>query len=157
MIRRILPLVMMLTIALGPVALDVCQMACAEHGHAAVAASVPATHHHHAEPGDGTVAHHHVDHAASAAAAGTASRIPAYTGTAPRTPACTVRGGPHGCLHGEELPAFVGANLQIALAPVAVVLTRFELPGPTSGTRTLSDSNSVLHAPSIAHTTQLRV
>src|SRR5215213_10148305 len=79
MIRRILPLVMMLTIALCPVALDVCQVACASvgrdprsgpaHEHGASVTSASALHHHLAEPADAMVAHHHADHAVSAGTA----------------------------------------------------------------------------------------
>ncbi len=156
MSRRILPLVMTLTIALCPVALDVCQVACAQHQHDVADTPVPAGHHHYAEPDDAMVAHHHADHAASAA--GTASRIPAYTtGTASRIPACTVRGAPHGCLHVEDLPAFVGTNFQIALAPTAVIPMVFALAGLTFGPRLSVDTNSVVHSPPVRLTTQLRV
>jgi hypothetical protein len=96
--RRILPLAMVLTIALCPVALEVCQAACAEHEREAVATSASAGHHDHsaghhdhADKTDAMAVHHHGHDAAPVTtAAGTASRIPAYE-----------RGGvPQGCLVG---------------------------------------------------------
>jgi hypothetical protein len=176
--RRILPLVMVLTIALCPVALDVCQAACAEHERGAVATSASAEHHHHAGKTDAMAVHHHghdaspVTTVSDASTAGTASRIPAYAagtsgtasrvpayagGTASRIPAYARGGAPHGCLHGEDLPAFVGTNLQIALTPAAVAPTLFELPGLTPGTRRFVDTDSEVHSPHLTLTTQLRV
>ena len=164
MSRRFLPLVMVLTIALCPVALDVCQAACAEHEHGAVATSASAEHHHHADQTDAmTVPHHRHDAApvttaSDASTAGTASRVPAYAAaTASRIPAYARGGVPHGCLHGEDLPAFVGTNLQIALTPAAVGPTLFDLPGLTPGTRRFVDTDSVVHSPPLTLTTQLRV
>ena len=145
MIRRILPLVMVLAIALCPVALDVCQVACAEHEHGTVATSSSDGYHHDAAPADAMAAHHHGHDAALEA---TAPRIPTYT---------TLRGVPHGCLHGAALPAFVGTNLQIALTPAAAVPVLFPLPAMTSRTRPVADTDSVVHSPPITLTTQLRV
>lgn len=144
MIRRIAPLVMVLTIALCPVALDVCQVACAEHEHGTVATSISAGHHHHAEPAGATVVHHD-GHQVEPGASATATASP------------TMRSLPHGCLHGEDLPAFVSTNLQIALTPAAAVSTLFALPAPASGARRVVDADSVVHSPPITLTTQLRV
>lgn len=145
MIRRIAPLVMVLTIALCPVALDVCQVACAEHEQRTVAMLTSAAHHHHAEPADATIAHHDGHRAAPETAA---------TATAS---AATMRGGPDGCLHGEGLPAFVGTNLQIALTPVGAVPTLLPVPPLASGPLLAVDTGSVVHSPPITLTTQLRV
>jgi hypothetical protein len=142
MIRRVVPLVMVLTIALCPVTLEVCQVTCSEHDHGVVT-PVSAGHHHHAEPAGVVVAHHHGHHTIAAAP--------------PATSSTAIRSGPHGCLHGEDLPAFVGTNLQIALAPAVVTPMLLELPGPTFGTRLLVDTDSVVHSPPITLTTQLRV
>ena len=131
---------MVLTIALCPIALDVCQVACAEHEHGAAVTSAPAGHHHHAEPADATVAHHHAAPAATVATSSTA-----------------MRGVPHACIHGDELPVFVGPNLQIARAPAAVMPTLFALPGLMSGARLFVDTHSVVHSPPLTLTSQLRV
>ena len=143
MLRRIVPLVMTLTIALCPVALDVCHVACAEHEHGTVATPAAAGHDHHAKPADAMAAHPHGHHAVSETAASAASSA--------------MRGVPHSCLHGEDLPAFVGTSLQLALAPAAMVPTLFTVADLTSSTRVIVDSASVVHSPPISLTTQLRV
>lgn len=145
MLRRLVPLVMVLTIALCPVALDVCQVACAEQEHGTLVTSSSDGHHHDAQPADAMAAHQHGHDAAPVA-------------PAPATASATaMRGVPHGCLHGADLPAFVGTNLQIELPPAAAVPILFALPALTSGTRLAAATDSVVHSPPITLTRQLRV
>jgi hypothetical protein len=140
MIRRMVPLVMAMALALGPVALDVCQAICAEHDHGDVATSASTGDHHHSLSTEVTMAHHHGHHtAASATVAGV-----------------EMRGIPSACAHGAELPAFVGTNLQAAGAP-ALASTRFEFPAPTSQVAIRVTADLLRPPPAIALTTQLRV
>ena len=145
MSRRILPLVVVLTIALGPIAVDVCQVACADHAHGPVGASPLDAHHRHAEADHAAVAHHQGHHAAQEAPAGA---------TRSRT---LMRGVAHSCRHGEGLPAFVGTSLPIAPTAAAAVQTPFALPALASGFRLGVAADSVVHSPPIALTTPLRV
>jgi hypothetical protein len=140
MVRRIVPLVMALTIALCPAALDVCQAICAEHDHEAVATSTSAGHGHRSTPTEGTAAHHHGQH----------------TSASTTVAVVEMRGVPSACAHSTDLPAFVSTHHQPVAAPT-LAPTPFEFPAPTSQVALRVATDLLRPPPGIALTTQLRV
>jgi len=139
MMRRLVPLAMALAIAFAPVALDACQAECARHSTHGSATSVP-TQHHAAEPDSGVHAHH-VHH----------TTVPVVHVASDQS----INGVPHGCAHGDGLPASVAASLQLALASADVPAILDDSQPPFRPYSTSEGDSPV--STRIARITQLRV
>jgi hypothetical protein len=142
MLRRLVPLIVVLAIALAPVALEACQASCARH--ATITSS------------DG--AHHHATHRDDRSAAPKSGHT-CHEVAAPLQPvgSDSVNAGPHLCGHSDELPVGGTATASVLVAPPAVL--PIVVPGPIP----IGQRGPVAHVPSlrlssrIALTTQLRV
>ena len=110
-----MPIVMALAICFAPIALDVCQAACAIPVAAVIAG--PASH-----------AHAHSQHA-SASGHHHANEPMASSEVAARW----LQGLPHTCSHTDELPESAGACSQLLVSSPAVIASALDLAVPTLG------------------------
>ena len=141
--RRLIPLVVAFAVAFAPVALEACQASCLSHATMDIA--VGGAHHHHGGP------------AAPAKVATSGHSHHHAVPPAPQSSGSTaMKGGPHFCDHGDDLPASAGA-LQTNVATPDVAVATFEIPQPAA--RPLRGFNVARPIPSTptALSTQLRV
>jgi hypothetical protein len=138
--RRLVPLVVVLSLAFAPVALEACQTSCLSHD-VETAASGAAHHHSSAAVPTPATPTGHVHHHTSGTAA-------------PQTN--VLMAAQHRCDHGGDLPAFAAAVNGSLVAP-AVAASSIEFPQIGARSSVLSGPAARISSARIALTTQLRV
>src|SRR5438128_11847994 len=99
MARRLLPFALAFVVIGGPLAGDVCEAVCAEHGGHSIDSPAPASHHHHSAAVVTQPSHYrHSDAAAP-----------------PATPSAELMPLPHGC---GQLEAIVTESRELTRAPI---------------------------------------
>jgi hypothetical protein len=139
---RLVPLVLAIAIAFAPVALEACQATCELHEAADSAAGHSAHHHHDSAAAVPAHAEHHGCHDVAP---------PIVPGGG------AIKGLPHSCDHGEDLPESGRIVAPIAVAAPAVLPSSFEFPRPVEGPRRTSETLAQLSSSRIVLTGQLRV
>lgn len=140
-LRSLTPILMALAICFAPIALDVCQAACAIPVAAAVHGS--ATHDHAHSQHASSVGHQHV--------------TGCHEVVSPEVNARRMRGLPHACAHTDQLPESARAYWQLLVSSPAIVATTLDVAAPALSGRSRA---ALFHATAslrIALTTQLRV
>src|SRR4051812_4949775 len=168
MLRRLVPIVIAVALALAPVALEACQASCALHDAMSAASPAPeppagthavaASHQH----GDAHTAHNHSarhDSGRDASAHDTgAHSCHGMTVPAPDVAAApAITGGPHSCTHSDDLPLSAGAVLLVALTPASTVATVLDVPVYSESARLNAEVDTGSLSARISLIAQLRV
>ena len=141
-LRSITPIVMTLAICLAPIALDVCQAACATP--VTPVATGPGSHDHGRSQHASTSGHQHASGCHEAVAA-------------PDVSARRMHGLPQTCSHADQLPESAGACSPLLVSSPAVMTTTVDLAVPTIGRLPGSERFHATVSLRIGVTTQLRV